>query len=222
MLGEFGVGLGLKQMVDGYLPSPGSGAGYLASEHVLPLILMLNGRGRALEDSREIREDAGLREIFGMKRMPSADASADWLRRSGSDGGLEGLEKVNREVLKRALKDEGRGGYTLGIDATGIEAEKESAKVTYKGYTGYMPMVGDLAENGMIVGDEFRGGNDSPGARNLDFLKHCERQLPKGKKITVFRADSAAYQTKVINYCEGEGIVFAIGEDLDGAVKIGS
>ena len=30
--------------------------------------------------------------------------------------------------------------------------------MTYKGYTGYMPVVGHLAENGLIVGDEFRRG----------------------------------------------------------------
>ena len=172
---------------------------------------MLNGGGRTLEDIREIRDDVGLREVLQMKRMPSADATGDWLRRSGKNGGLEGLDKVRRRVLKRTFKHEKRKGYTLDIDATGIEAEKESAKMTYKGYTGYMPMVGHLAENGLIVGDEFREGNDSPGARNLDFLKYCERQMPKGKKIKAFRADSAAYQASVINHCQGNGIKFAIG-----------
>jgi hypothetical protein len=219
LLGEFAVGLGLNEAVDRYVPAPGSGAGYLASEYVFPLILMLNGGGRALEDIREIRGDGGLREVLLMKRMPSSDAMGDWLRRSGNNGGLSGLEKVNRMVLKRALAGEKRKNYTLDIDATGIEAEKESAKMTYKGYTGYMPMVGHLAENGLIVGDEFREGNESPGARNLDFLKHCERQMPKGKKISAFRADSAAYQAEVINYCEANGITFAIGGDLDAAVK---
>lgn len=219
LLGEFAVGLGLNKALDRYLPTPGSGVGYLASEHVFPLILMLHGGGRTLEDIREIREDVGLREVLQMKRMPSADATGDWLRRSGNNGGLEGLGEVKRKVLKRALKREKRKGYTLDIDATGIEAEKESAKMTYKGYTGYMPMVGHLGENGLIVGEEFREGNDSPGARNLDFLKYCERQMPKGKKIKAFRADSAAYQAKVINYCEEKGIEFAIGGDLDSAVK---
>jgi hypothetical protein len=219
LLGEFAVGLGLNNLLDRYLPGPGSGAGYLASEHVFPLILMLNGGGRTLEDSREIRDDVGLREILQMKRMPSADATGDWLRRSGNNGGFKGLERVNRKLLKRGLKREGRKGYTLDIDATGIAAEKETAKMTYKGYTGYMPMVGHLAENGLILGDEFREGNDSPGARNLEFLKYCERQLPQGKKIEAFRADSAAYQAKVINYCQENGIEFAIGGDLDSAVK---
>jgi hypothetical protein len=219
LLGEFVAGLGLNEMVDRYLPAPGSGVGYLASEHIYPLILMLNGGGRTLEDMREIQEDKGLREVLQVKRMPSTDATGDWLRRSGNNGGLEGLREVKGKVLKRALKGDKRKRYTLDIDATGIEAEKESAKMTYKGYRGYMPMVGHLAENGLIVGEEFREGNDSPGARNLDFLKYCERQMPKGKKIKAFRADSAAYQAKVINYCEGQGIEYAIGADLDNAVK---
>jgi hypothetical protein len=219
LMGEFAVGVGLDKALDRYLPAPGSGAGYLASEHVFPLVLMLNGGGGKLEDSREIREDVGLREILHLERMPSSDATGDWLRRTGSNGGLEGLEKVNRKMLKRVLKREKHKGYTLDIDATGIEAEKESAKMTYKGYRGYMPMVGHLGENGLIVGDEFREGNDSPGSRNLEFVRYCKRQLPKGKKIKAFRSDSAAYQAKVINHCQEKGIEFAIGGDLDAAVK---
>jgi hypothetical protein len=106
----------------------------------------------------------------------------------------------------------------LDIEATGIEAEKQSALMTYKGYTGYMPMVGHLAENGLIVGDEFRQGNQSPRAKNLKFLKYCKRQLPGGKWIKALRADSAAYQASAINYCQEHGIEFAIGADLDEAV----
>ena len=219
LLGEFAVGLGLNKALDRDLPGPGSGAGYLASEHVFPIVLMLAGGGRSLEDRRQIREDAGLREILPLTRMPSTDATGDWLRRNGHNGGLEGLAKVNRRVLKRALKKEGRKDYTLDIDATGIESEKESAKMTYKGYPGYMPMVGHLAENGLVVGDEFREGNDSPVSRNLEFLQYCRRQMPKGKRIKAFRSDSAAYQAKVINYCQDNGIKYAIGGDLDEAVN---
>jgi len=218
LLGEFAIGLGLNKALDRYLPEPGSGAGYLASEHVFPVVLMLNGGGRSLEDMRVIRSDEGLREILPLQRIPSSDATGDWLRRSGVNGGLEGLEMVNRRFLKRGLKYDGLKGYTLDIDATGIEAEKISAKMTYKGYRGYMPIVGHLAENGLIVGDEFREGNESPGGRNFEFIKYCARQLPKGKRIKALRADSAAYQAKVINYCQSHGIEFAMGADLDKAV----
>ncbi len=218
LLGEFAVGLGLPKMVDHELPSPGSGAGYRASEHVFPLILMLNGGGRSLEDLRQLRDDRGLREVLGMRRFPSSDAIGDWMRRSGLNGGLEGLGKVNHSILSRCLAQDGLDGYTLDIDATGIEAQKESARMTYKGYTGYMPMVGHLAENGLVVGDEFREGNQAPSSRNLEFLKYCESQLPSGKRLKAFRADSASYQADIINYCHSKEIDFAIGGDQDKAV----
>ena len=218
LVGEFAAGLGLLQSIDRYLPKPGSGAGYKPSEYIFPLLLMLNGGGRSLEDTRQIRTDEGLREILPLERIPSSDAFGDWLRNMGVTGGLFGLERVNRKLLKRGMKYDGIKGYTLDTDATGIEAEKQSAKMTYKGFKGYMPIVGHLAENGLILGDEFRAGNVAPAARNLAFIKHCVRQLPKGKSITALRSDSAAYQADIINHCEQEGIQFAIGADLDEAV----
>jgi hypothetical protein len=218
LVGEFTVGLGVLKSIDRYLPKPGSGAGYKPSQYIFPLVLMLNGGGRSLEDIRQIRTDEGLREILPLERIPSSDAFGDWLRNMGVTGGLSALERVNRKLLKQGMKYDGITGYTLDIDATGIEAEKHSAKMTYKGFKGYMPIVGHLAENGLVLGDEFRAGNVAPAARNLAFIKHCVRQLPKGKRITALRSDSAAYQADIINYCEREGIQFAIGADLDEAV----
>ena len=218
LLGEFAVGLGLLKSADRYLPTPGSGAGYHPSEYLFPLILILNGGGRSMEDTRQIREDKGLREVLPLEKIPSSDAFGDWLRSMGINGGLYALDKVNGRLLKRGMKYDGITGYTLDIDATGIVAEKQSAKMTYKGFKGYMPIVGHIAENGLVVGDEFREGNESPASRNLAFIKHCARQMPKGKKIKHLRSDSAAYQAEIINYCEQHGIQFAIGADLDTSV----
>ncbi len=218
LVGEFTVGLGLLDSVDRTLPEPGSGAGYKASEYVFPLILTLNGGGRSLEDTREIRGDEGLREILPLDKVPSSDATGDWLRRMGSKGGLEGLKDVNKKLLKRGMKYDGIKGYTLDMDVKGILAEKESAKMTYKGFKGYMPVVGHIGENGLVLGDEFREGNVPPAARNIEFLKYCEMQMPKGRRIKAFRSDSAAYQAEIINHCEGNDMGFAIGADLDEAV----
>jgi len=218
LLGEFAVGLEFLQSVDRYLPKPGSGAGYNPSEYIFPLILMLNGGGRSLEDTRQIRADEGLKEILPLKKIPSSDACGDWLRAMGANGGLYGLEKVNRRLLKRGMKYDGIKGYTLDIDATGIVAEKQSAKMTYKGCKGYMPIVGHIAENALVLGDEFREGNVAPATRNLYFIKYCARQMPKRKRIAFLRSDSAAYQADIINYCEQNRIQFAIGADCDEAV----
>ena len=61
-----------------------------------------------------------------------------------------------------------------------------------------MPIIGHIEENGLVPGDEFREGTVPPASRNLDFIKHCVRQLPKGKRITAPRSDSAAYQADTI------------------------
>jgi len=85
------------------------------------------------------------------------------------------------------------------MDATALKAAKRPAHWTYKGCKGYMPMAGHLAENGLVAGDAFRRGNEAPASGNLAFIRYCQRQLPKGKKITALRADSASYQAEMFN-----------------------
>jgi hypothetical protein len=233
LFGEYLPAMGVAGLIDHELPRPGSAAGYEPSAHVLPLILMLAGGGRRLEDLRVLRNDEGLRALVQLEDMPSSDATGDWLRRMGAQesgaqalganesesNGSVGLERVNRGVFRRLLRQDDHACYTLDIDATQIVAEKREAHYTYKGEKGYMPIVGHIAELGLVVGHEFREGNTAPVARNLEFLQGCERNMPKGKKITAVRADSAAYQATIFNWCEETGKVFAIGADQDAAVK---
>jgi Transposase DDE domain group 1 len=219
LFGEFMHALSFPELVDKALPKPGSAVGYQPSNYVMILLLMLHGGGRALEDIRQIDQDLGLKKLLNSERIPSSDAVGDWLRRQGEGSGLAGLAAVNRNLLKRALHYDGIKDYTLDIDATQIEAEKQEAKYTYQGKRGYLPIVGHIAENGMILGDEFREGDEVPRARNLEFIKYCRRQLPKGKRIKNLRADSASYQAKVINWCEENKVRFAIGVRLDASVR---
>jgi len=77
LFGEFCVAMKLREDVDRYLPSPGSGRGFHPGSYVQPLVLMLNGGGRSLEDLRMLAKDAGLRSLLGMG-VPSSDAVGDW------------------------------------------------------------------------------------------------------------------------------------------------
>ena len=222
LFGEYLHGFGVGGLIDRELSAPGSAAGYNPSLHVLPLVLMLAGGGRTLEDLRVLRRDEGLRALLPqLNEMPSSDATGDWLRRIGAkeSGGLVGLQHVNGSVFRRLLLSDEGVDYTLDIDATQIVAEKHEAHYTYKGEKGYMPMVGHIAELGVVIGHEFREGNAAPAAGNLEFLQACERNMPKGKRIVAVRADSAAYQAAIFNWCEVTGKVFAIGADQDAAVK---
>ena len=219
LFGEFLHAMTVAQQLNASLPAPGSRIGYHPAQFVEPLLLMVHGGGRTLEDLRQIREDAGLRAVLRIPVVPSADATGDWLRRMGEKDGLASLAVVNQQQIRRALKGESITDYTLDLDATQIVAEKQEAQWTYKGERGYMPMLGHLAENGLVIGEEFRAGNEAPAARNLEFTKACAAQMPKGKRIAHVRADSAAYQAELFNWCEEHKVTFAIGGVQDTAVQ---
>ncbi len=207
-----------REAIRKYLPPRGSNRGHHPEEFIDPVVLMLCGGADTLEGIRQIATDKALRKVLGLKRVPSSDALGSWLKRLGGVG-LKGLDKLNRLIVNQIiLKDEAEE-YTLDIDATPIESEKEEAKVTYKGFKGYMPLLGYLAELDICLLDEFREGNVSPGQSNREFLEACLKVMPARKRIAHFRADSAAYQASVINLCHKKGIIFTITADQDVAVK---
>ena len=217
---EMAIALKLPKVIDEELPAPGSGKGYKPSRFVIPLILMLHGGGKKLEDLRELKGEVSLRELIGMEEFPASCTIGDWLRRMGENGkGLCGLGKVNRHVVIEILKRDQRREYTLDTDATIIEAEKEEAKWTYKKEKGYQPLLGFLFELGLTLGDEFRDGNIPAGARALEFLNYCEDMMPQGKRIKYYRSDSAAYQAGVINHCFEHDMLFTITADRDKGVR---
>ncbi len=50
------------------MPEPGSNRGYKAWHYIEPILFMLIGGGRHIEELREIIEDEGLRKLTGMKK----------------------------------------------------------------------------------------------------------------------------------------------------------
>jgi len=217
---ELAMTLKLPKVIDKELPLPGSGRGYKPSQFVMPLVLMLHGGGKKLEELREIKGEVSLRELLEMEGLPASCTVGDWLRRMGKDNrGLSGLAKVESHLVVEVLRRDKRDEYTLDNDATIIEAEKDEAKWTYKKEKGYQPLLGFLSEIGLAVGDEFRDGNVPAGAGAVEFLKYCERMMPEGKRIRYYRSDSAAYQGEVINHCFDNDMLFTITADQNRAVK---
>ena len=220
LFGEFIRGLGLKRWLDTEMPKPGSRRGYAASAYVTPLVLMLNGGGRSLEDLRTLKNDSALSHLLKQDTLPSTDAVGDWLRRTGAGEGLDGLGCINQRAVATRLRQIGLTAHTLDGDASQIVAEKEAAQFTYKGEQGYMPMIGHLAEAGVIIFDEFREGNIAPSTENFEFIQACEARLPKGHRIAHVRLDSAGYQADIVNHCEDTGKTFAIGGRLDAPTQL--
>jgi hypothetical protein len=223
LLAEYNHGMGLRTLADRCLPGPGSNRGYAASAFVDSLVLLLQAGGRRLEDLRELRREGPLLKLVGGDEIPDSDTVGDWLRRMGDprsgQAGLAGLGVIRDILSHRILRRDERNEYTLDVDAMQVEGEKQDAKFTYQGVKGYMPMLGYLFEAGICLLDEFREGNESPGAGHAPFYQQCKARMAEGKRIARYRADSASYQSEIINALESDGVLWTITAAQDAAVQ---
>lgn len=206
----------VENLANKYLPQPGSGAGIPASNYVKPLSMTLYGGGQTIEDTREIRDDATLRKMIGLERVPSTSAIGDWLKRMGHGGGIAGMVKVNDEITTKIIQKDKRKSYTLIIDPTFIEAEKKEARMTYQGFKGYRPVVAVLKELDLVIAYQFKEGNDTGG--RLKIVEKAFNKLPRNKRIKEVLLDSEYYTNEILEYLEQKNVSFAIAVDKDSAV----
>lgn len=210
--------IGLAKTINSMFPLPGSNRGYLASDYIYSLIMSIHGGGKSLEDTRMLRNDPGFKELTPNINIPDPSSIGDWLRRFGT-GYYENLNALNLSIFHKNSTDLKTNHLTLDIDATVIKANKYNAEFSFKGFKGYAPILGHIAENKAIVGYEFREGNEPGAKNNLSFIKQCVSNIPQGKKIKNLRADAATYQAEVINYCQANNIKFFIGGRLDANLR---
>jgi hypothetical protein len=212
---EAALTLGVRKSIKENLPAPGSGHGFKPQEYVLPLVLMLCGGGRTLEDIREIETDEGLRQLCGFARLPGADAIGQWLRR----GQLAGLKRVNQFLARQLIVRSDRRDFTLDVDATMIETKKQCAEMSYLGCRAFEALLSFIAELDVCVGCDYRQGSVPPGAGvKRQLLATCRLLASCGKRLRYLRSDSAGYTSEVINACNERGVTFTITADQDAAV----
>jgi len=214
---EFLRGLRMKELIDTTMPEPESNRGYKAWQYLEPMMLMMYGGGRHIEELREIVEDKALRKVIGMDTIPSSSTVGDWLRRMGNGIGMESFRQVIDKTVQGALSQDGTKEYTLWSDPTIIEAEKHEARMTYQGVKGYRPIMTAFRELPVIVYHRFREGNCVGGV--VEALEAAYSALPVGKKIRHASLDSEFYTAEVINALRRQGTTFTIAAGQDIAVK---
>ena len=215
---EFNLSVGMASLLNKHLPPPGSNRGHKPAEWIMPLILMLQGGGDDLADMNVIARDTALRRACRLKKVPDESTLGDLLRRAGnSQDAMDGLGDVVCDLTHRMLLEGRTTDFTLDADATIIAADKHDAATCYNGTKGYQPMLGFLAENRWLIYDDFRNGNASPAAGIVDAIQTAQARMPPGTRIARFRSDSAGYNHNVTDYCDEQGIHFAIGADRNHA-----
>jgi len=210
--------LQLAEHIDQTFPLPGSNRGFKPSAYIETLILMQHEGSFHLDDVRNLHEKWALMSVLGLKQFPRASALGEWMRRTGGDStAFKAWYAVNRRILQTTLHR--KKDVTLDIDASEVIANKSEAQWTYKKNRGYMPMVSHIAETGQIAACDFREGNASPAKENLEFIQQCEQGLPQGCKVRKLRIDAAGYQTRIIQYCDQQGIEYAIRAKMSATIK---
>jgi hypothetical protein len=207
--------LNIDSLINKHMPYPGSNRGYNPSSYIIPLMLMLYGGGRHIEDLREIINDNALAELLNIK-IPSVSTFGDWLRRYGKIG-LNGFKKIIDETNKLALSLDDNTEYTLFIDPTMIEANKQDAVMTYMGFKGYRPIIATLNELPVIIFHEFKDGNKT--GADATVLKEIFNLIPKGKRIKHVSIDSEFYANEAIEFLISKNVTFTISADKTKSLK---
>jgi hypothetical protein len=212
-----GKRLGLFDDLDARLPGKQRDRGLANSAAVFDLMCIPLSGAQCIEDLDRLRQDKGLTRLLGRRVMASQTAH-DFLRRIRYDG-LEGMAQTRRRMLARMAQRTGTATATLDCDASLFTSSGRDARMSYKGEKGYRPMLAFWEELGVVVHEDFRNGNASPGSDALAFLKDTLAQLPPEATEVKVRSDSAWYQAGLLDFCAGKGYAFRIGADQDEAVK---
>jgi hypothetical protein len=239
VLDEHLQALGVPEQVAAGFPAPGSNNGIAPADYVRTLLHHFTDGGRHLEEVRDLKTDAGFRELVDLERMPGPDAMGDWLRRMGEDGsgedgsgedgsgGAAAVRHVNDEIVRRYVAETAQDEkLVLDVDATLIEADKGDGQKSYDGTVGYHPMLAFLSSGGggsrrpCCSYTRFHGGNASAQTDIREATRHTVK-LPaeQGRSLGYFRSDSAGYQATLTNDLNRTSITYTITADLDSAVR---
>jgi hypothetical protein len=226
--------LGLRQAIQKHLPIQKRPGKYEEADYVESFISVFAAGGDCFDDFQLLRQDSVLQEL-GLK-VPSPESARFFVNAFHEEEKLlgripheafipeetewlQGLEKVNRDLIRKAALGEAPWRATIDMDALIIESDKREAFYTYQGGRGYQPVIAYWAEQDLVVADQFRDGNVPAGTRLKEILQKTLRALPPTVRLVRFRSDSAAYVHELLDWCREEipgrpRIEFAISADM--------
>jgi len=198
--------------------------GYSVSAKILSFLQMIIKGGDRLSDIDLLRADPGLLALLRMEGFPRPNTLAELSRRF-SRRDIHPLTECGMRLVVRALRLRKVRRLVLDIDSTLVESGVLIAERTYEGFRGFNPLLGMVRGGGMSLAafSVFRPGNAAPQAHNLSLVRkihhYLRKHLPQVKVL--LRSDSAAYNHRLMGYCDREGIEFVIaGRDSQPILQI--
>jgi hypothetical protein len=239
--------LGLERAIAQHVHVRERESGYTEAEKIEALVLLLAAGGTCVEDIRVLQADAGLGRLLA-RQLPSADrlrhflyachderllAQAQAARPAGQvayipaeNAALQGLARVNVELVHRVAAAGRNTTATLDHDATIQESHKRAALPHYQGGRGYQPTAVYWVEQDLVVADEYRDGNVPAGMETLRLIQRAFASLPSTVRTFYFRADTACYDERTLQWLADPArpggprgrIGFTIGADMTEAL----
>jgi hypothetical protein len=208
--------LGLRELVDEHLDLGAKPGRANVGDKLLTLVMSALAGGDCIDDSDALRA-GGTGRILGF-RVKAASTLGTFLR-SFSWGHVRQLDRVSRELLKRAWSagaGPGDGPFTIDLDSTICETyglKKEGAKHhTYTHVRGYHPLFAVAAGTGDILMARLREGRANTARGAAHFLAETigrVRHAGATGPLTM-RADSGFYAHAVVAVCRKLGVRFSI------------
>jgi len=227
---------GVEASVERALPQKKSPKGLRQGQMVESFVLLSALGGDCVEDMERLRQDEGLEAMLGY-RPPAPETARQWLDKFHNDSLMEGearqrsfipaesstlagLKEPNRQVIWNYVREvKPSWQVTLDVDAHLVETAKANARYCYEGYRAFQPIEVSWAETGLVLADEFREGNVSPGRGIKEIVDEAYDRLPSGPWEVKVRSDSAAYQQDILNHWHQRGWQFAVSADMSRGLK---
>ena len=214
-----------------------SSKGLSPGQTVESFVLLSALGGECIEDIQRLREDAGLAGILGYQ-PPAPETARQWLDRfhdaalmvnkpvQGSfippeSAGLAALREINKRIIWSYITNLKPGlDVTLDVDTQLIETNKAEAEYCYEHYKAFQAMKVVWGETMLLLNDEFRNGNVSPGRDIQRMVDESANSLPPGYAWRIkVRSDSAAYDMDTLDYWDGQHWGFAVSAVMHAQLK---
>jgi len=229
---ETGRRSGIMAAAEKYLPQKRSPKGLGQGQFIESFVVLSALGGDCIDDFDGLRRDMGLAALLGYT-LPAASTARQYLDRFHEEAllagrpaqgsfipqesdGLAGLRAVLQHSVRTYVSAVAPGpAVTLDVDAHLVESSKQEALWTYKGFTGYQPL--------LVMADEFRDGNVPASLRIKELVDEAYASLPvrsdgQAWQVAV-RSDSAAYEQATLDHWAARGWQFAVSADMSPQLK---
>lgn len=204
------------------------------------LVLLLAAGGECFDDMRMLREDKAL-SLMLERTFPSPETVRQFLYSFHDEGlvaqaqetarhshrvtvpveskALQGLQQAQKHLVQAVAARGKCTTATVDLDATIIESAKKQAQFHYDEGRGYQPALAVWAEQDLVLWDEFRDGNVAASTNARQQAQRAFSMLPATVKRRRFRADSASYDTGLMEWLTRQNIEFSISAKMSPALK---